>query len=430
MAFKMKRSMIKGTPAYKKAKVEAINVAKAPVGGSAELIKAAERLGKAKSLTPKIDYTVEPSGIDWSKIEFGKRGESKLGKKIGNFFINKYGQIKDATGKILKGTEKDKAEEKIVQTQQEDTRKKLTLKERLQIIKDSLTTKKDNSNKDDNTSKNKEVVDTKTVDSTEESIERTSDLGPRADKKDNQEQDRTDSDKVDYSRQTLKLDPNTKTKKVEELTEEEINNLSTGDLINYFNTTPSYEADQQETYTIDESENTLEPRVKVKEREEKIKPIDRIKIKQLETQRSSDGQLFKPGKYTPKNTIDADQNPKYRIKSFQKGLDGNFAKLPGSTMSPGYRLDIINGEEQWTYNGFPISPSEVNQEIYEGTMESAYPEEKEKMIDENNNGIPDFIERREYGPSPAQMRDDRIFNGAIKDGKVQQNMLKSGYKPR
>ena len=44
------------------------------------------------------------------------------------------------------------------------------------------------------------------------------------------------------------------------------------------------------------------------------------------------------------------------------------------------------------------------------------------MIDEG------YIPKKDR--SPAQMRDDRIFNGAIKGGKVQQNMIKSGYIPR
>ena len=36
---------------------------------------------------------------------------------------------------------------------------------------------------------------------------------------------------------------------------------------------------------------------------------------------------------------------------------------------------------------------------------------------------------RRENPNPIQMRDDAIYKNAIKDGIVQRNMIKSGYKP-
>jgi hypothetical protein len=36
---------------------------------------------------------------------------------------------------------------------------------------------------------------------------------------------------------------------------------------------------------------------------------------------------------------------------------------------------------------------------------------------------------RKENPNPIQMRDDAIYKNAIKDGVVQKNMIKSGYKP-
>jgi len=50
------------------------------------------------------------------------------------------------------------------------------------------------------------------------------------------------------------------------------------------------------------------------------------------------------------------------------------------------------------------------------------PKVKEQMIKEGYNPI--------QSKSPAQMRDDRVYRNAMKDGPVRKNMIKGGYKPR
>ena len=64
------------------------------------------------------------------------------------------------------------------------------------------------------------------------------------------------------------------------------------------------------------------------------------------------------------------------------------------------------------------------------------PEPGDFTYDGNDDGIPDYINRwrksRSIGPevkSPMQMRDDRIYRNARKDGPVRRNMIKSGYEP-
>ena len=166
MAFKMNRSMTKGSPAYKKAKVETKSiVAKAPAGPDAGLVSAAELLGKSKRV-PKIDFTIKQPKIDWSKAEFGKRKPKetkvkkerkkfKLGEKIGDFFVSKAGQIRDAAGNILSGIEERRAQKEIERQRKAEENKVLANeKEQLRIankeqkeIDDTLALERSNEEK-------------------------------------------------------------------------------------------------------------------------------------------------------------------------------------------------------------------------------------------------------------------------------------------
>ena len=125
MAFKMNRSIIKGTPMHQKAKAKSI-VAKGPAGPDAGLVEASRLLGQARSRTPNIDFTMKPYEVDYSQIEFGERKprvkkekqpkvkrKFKLGEKIGDFFVSKAGKIRDAAGKILSGIEEKRAQREI-----------------------------------------------------------------------------------------------------------------------------------------------------------------------------------------------------------------------------------------------------------------------------------------------------------------------------
>lgn len=113
-----------------------------------------------------------------------------------------------------------------------------------------------------------------------------------------------------------------------------------------------------------------------------------------------------------KKTKLAHENPKYALK---KGVEGKSLNL---NSEKGYKLTTENGESFITYNGVPITTNEVPNEI----MLDALREQKkqQKNIDLNSNTP---------SQSPAQKRDDSIWKRAVKDGKAQQNMRKSGYIP-
>jgi hypothetical protein len=122
MVFKMNRPIIKGTTLHKasiakaKAKAQAV-VAQTRTKADPSLTWAGEQLGKSY-IPEAIDFTIDQPKIDIPKD--AEKKKIKLGKgwkKIGKFFKNALGDIMDATGNII-GNIKDKKVKEIIK---EDT---------------------------------------------------------------------------------------------------------------------------------------------------------------------------------------------------------------------------------------------------------------------------------------------------------------------
>ena len=127
---------------------------------------------------------------------------------------------------------------------------------------------------------------------------------------------------------------------------------------------------------------------------------------------NSDTKLEKADMPSQKETKLAHENPKYAIKKGVegKGLDVNNKK--------GYNITTEKGESFITYNGIPITTNEVPNDIM---LEVLQQQKKQQQNIDLNSNTP--------SQSPAQKRDDKIWKGAIKGGKVHQGMKKSGYIP-
>lgn len=182
-----------------------------------------------------------------------------------------------------------------------------------------------------------------------------------------------------------------------------------------------------------------------------------------------------------KKTPKAHENPNYNVEAPKYDREGNLISMGGNTNSPGYSYE--QESDQWTYNGVPIESHEVPEEFVDSQSEQneerqvakknknlnsntpsnkpvevdpiqpqprAEPvvEEKKTPTTTEKPKISDFKTKKNpfggtltakdqyekalkeyYSKSPATMRDNRIYRNAIKGGVVQQNMIKSGYKP-
>ena len=163
-----------------------------------------------------------------------------------------------------------------------------------------------------------------------------------------------------------------------------------------------------------------------------------------------------------KDTVKADKNPRYSIKQPTYDAEGRLTSLGGFTSSPGY--DYNHELDQWTYNGFEITESEVPSNHVNARMQESLNSQSESKTDTKDTTEKKEIKKPQVLPdettitpvepkpkdfktssdymrarmkyykqlekdSPAEKRDNRIWRNAVKGGKVQQNMLKMGYKP-
>jgi len=145
-------------------------------------------------------------------------------------------------------------------------------------------------------------------------------------------------------------------------------------------------------------------------RNAKASKIDSVDAKLLPN--NSDPKLKKAEIPAPKETKLAHENPKYAIK---KGVEG---KSLGLNNTKGYSVTTEKGESVITYNGVPITTSEVPNDIMLEVLQEQ--KKQQKNIDLNSNTP---------SQSPTQKRDDGVWKRAIKGGKVHQGMRKSGYIP-
>lgn len=145
------------------------------------------------------------------------------------------------------------------------------------------------------------------------------------------------------------------------------------------------------------------------------KTVKASKIDSINTQllpSNSDPKLQKSEAPAPKETKLAHENPKYAIK---KGVEGKSLDVNNKK---GYNITTEKGESVITYNGIPITTNEVPNDIM---LEVLQQQKKQQQNIDLNSNTP--------SQSPAQKRDDKIWKGAIKGGKVHQGMKKSGYIP-
>lgn len=375
MAFKIKRSVIKGTPAYKKAKakVQAIDVAKGPTGPDTSLVRASELLASARGKTKNIDFTIKQPDFDFSGLGDVKFGERKSKDKV------------EKTPRVKK------------EKQPKVKKDRLSLKDRLKNIREDLKTRFDEKKADvlesiwernqriarekQEKQKQKDLIDAGTRDE-EEYYEQMMQETPDADFSSD-----GSSESVDKRYETWRekeyynlLDEHEARKKAEQMAKKE--NIIPGTAI------PVAIGDSQiRSYSKEEKERLKTEGVFNEEAGRVVLPEEHN---------------YETGEYLPSEWI-YDES-----KSTKKDT----ITTPKTTIIP---------EDQ------TITPTETSklssrqQKAQDFKYKILGPDGRKKMIDEG------YIPKEDR--SPTQMRDDRIFNGAIKGGKVQQNMLKSGYIP-
>jgi hypothetical protein len=143
----------------------------------------------------------------------------------------------------------------------------------------------------------------------------------------------------------------------------------------------------------------------------KASKIDSVNAQLLPS--NSDPKLEKADMPSQKETKLAHENPKYALK---KGVEGKSLNL---NSEKGYKVTTENGESFITYNGIPITTNEVPSDIMLNVLREQ--KKQQQNIDLNSNTP---------SQSPTQKRDDKIWKGAIKGGKVHKGMRKSGYIPQ
>ena len=134
-----------------------------------------------------------------------------------------------------------------------------------------------------------------------------------------------------------------------------------------------------------------------------------------------------------KNKVFAHENPKYKVAN--KDIEGQGINLNNNK---GYRVTTENGESVITYNGVPITTSEVPPEIMMGALKDEQQQQQDiDLSSQTPNQFPNPVQKKDGGISKTAIksknaektRDDRIYRNARKDGPVRRNMIKSGYEP-
>ena len=172
-----------------------------------------------------------------------------------------------------------------------------------------------------------------------------------------------------------------------------------------------------------------------------------------------------------KDTVKADKNPKYNLPESTSDPEGR--TIGGTVKQPQPGYSYTHESDQWTYNGFPITESEVPSDHVNMMMQESLNSQSESKTDTKDTTekkeikkpqvLPDEkptqqetikkpreskykwgsgawkykgkeryeadLQKWQQSQSPAEMRDDRIWRNAIKGGKVHENMRKSGYTP-
>jgi hypothetical protein len=151
----------------------------------------------------------------------------------------------------------------------------------------------------------------------------------------------------------------------------------------------------------------------------KASKVDSIDPKSIKTDVN-----FDP-KFKKSKRLAHEDGKNYVPTNLPDGIAGNFYNGPNkNTYVPS--IDD-NGRLQVTWNGRVLAEHEVPDKKLKEY--SKIIDDKYKELDANDPLLQQITQKRTIGPSPAQKRDDGIWKRAVKGGKAQQNMRKSGYIP-
>jgi len=411
MAFNMKRPMIKGSVLHKAsvARAEKPVVSQEVSKADSSLVGAAQALGKSNN--PNIiDYTLDNVDVD-----IDKDAKKVDGKKI-------YESIKDRLKRKRKEKEAPKVEEEIkeevVTTNEEETEPEIEDnwsegESDIDKIEDYFP--KDDSSVDntytteDNDNYRSAPVDTP---KNPNDLRKQTPIGPANEQV-------TESDPLlreieDKSEFNATLAPkNFKLKPIDIDSQDLKIKKATRVLDDYKPTVSEEEIRANDPLFKEISDQSDRPKPDYTpeyRRNAKASKIDSVDAKLLPN--NSDPKLKKAEIPAPKETKLAHENPKYAIK---KGVEG---KSLGLNNTKGYSVTTEKGESVITYNGVPITTSEVPNDIMLEVLQEQ--KKQQKNIDLNSNTP---------SQSPTQKRDDGVWKRAIKGGKVHQGMRKSGYIP-
>jgi len=411
MAFNMKRPMIKGSVLHKAsvARAEKPVVSQEVSKADSSLVGAAQALGKSNN--PNIiDYTLDNVDVD-----IDKDAKKVDGKKI-------YESIKDRLKRKRKEKEAPKVEEEIkeevVTTNEEETEPEIEDnwsegESDIDKIEDYFPD--DNSSVDntytteDNDNYRSAPVDTP---KNPNDLRKQTPIGPANEQV-------TESDPLlreieDKSEFNATLAPkNFKLKPIDIDSQDLKIKKATRVLDDYKPTVSEEEIRANDPLFKEISDQSDRPKPDYTpeyRRNAKASKIDSVDAKLLPN--NSDPKLKKAEIPAPKETKLAHENPKYAIK---KGVEG---KSLGLNNTKGYSVTTEKGESVITYNGVPITTSEVPNDIMLEVLQEQ--KKQQKNIDLNSNTP---------SQSPTQKRDDGVWKRAIKGGKVHQGMRKSGYIP-
>ena len=429
MAFKMKRSMIKGTPAYKKtkAKVQAIDVAKGPTGPDANLVRASELLGSARGKTKNIDFTIKQPDFDFSGLEdvkFGKRKSKDKVEKTPRVKKDRL-SLKDRLKNIKNRFRRDKFDEQEYYD------------EIMQETPDTDFSSDGSSESVDKGYKTwKQKEDARLLEEAEEMAR-----GRKA--KEDYERLMSPTGEIEMKRPELKASElKDKPKKIDELDyDADLRDRfeRKAESLGYDLSTPVgyLWALKQVTYseaddvwrghdvTIGDVKATDPELEKLRIQQEKELEAKRLAKIERDKKRAKQEEKLRIKKEEDIARKERNQNIREAREYFEPGTKITQSKLDEYIK---YKQESQEMERDFEEQ-YDLDPGEPG---YEAQQEKYAQERTTREFvrrDEDGDGIPDYLQREPIGPSPAQMRDDRIFNGAIKGGKVQQNMLKSGYIP-
>jgi hypothetical protein len=199
---------------------------------------------------------------------------------------------------------------------------------------------------------------------------------------------------------------------------------------------------------------------KAKELEEKNKAIREQNKAIVEAKKfygiTGDGKLTQPQLDEYRNMIKsrAENEAKYQQNpiEIEEESDREWNQAPPGRETVSNRSDLQKGGkimdvDSNTIPDFIQKPTQVKQDVKPTTTTTSQTTQnaattKPKLSDfkDGKNAFGGYMSKnqayneamrkwRRENPNPIQMRDDAIYKNAIKDGVVQRNMIKSGYKP-